>query len=40
MRSSIIQQLKDLKSLEETGILTEQQFTEQKAKLLEELSSL
>jgi hypothetical protein len=36
----ILQQLKDLKSLEETGVLDEEEFKNQKSKLLQELSSL
>jgi hypothetical protein len=36
----ILQQLKDLKSLEETGVLDEEEFGNQKSKLLKELSSL
>ena len=37
VRSTIIQQLKDLKVLEETGILTAKQFKEQKENLLKEM---
>ena len=33
MRSMIIQQLKDLKCLEETGVLTTEQFKQQREKL-------
>ena len=40
VRSTIIQQLKDLNVLEETGILTAEQFKEQKENLLKEMSNL
>ena len=40
MRSMIIQQLKDLKCLEETGVLTTEQFKQQREKLLEEMTNL
>ena len=40
VRSTIIQQLKDLKVLEETGTLTAEQFKEQKENLLKEMSNL
>ncbi|CAB4009885.1 Hypothetical predicted protein [Paramuricea clavata] len=40
IRSGIIQQLKDLKELEETGVLTAEQFKEQKETLLKEMSNL
>ena len=38
--STIIQQLKDLKTLEETGVLDKEEFQAQKNKLVHELSSL
>jgi hypothetical protein len=40
IRSGIIQQLKDLKELEVTGVLTAEQFKEQKETLLKEMSNL
>lgn len=40
MRSAIIQKLKDLKSLKDTGVLTNEEFAQQKEKLLEDFSSL
>lgn len=40
MRTSIIQQLKDLKALKEDDVLTENEFSLQKEKLLKELNSL
>ena len=40
IRSSILQQLKDLKALREDAVLTENEFSSQKEKLLKELKSL
>ena len=40
LRSAIIQQLKDLKSLEECSVLTKEQFEEQRNKLLKEMSNI
>ena len=40
IRSGIIQQLKDLKILEESGVLTAEQFNAQKENLLKEMSNL
>ncbi|CAH3188877.1 unnamed protein product [Porites lobata] len=40
IRSSILQQLKDLKALREDAVLTENEFSSQKEKLLKELNSL
>ena len=40
LRSMIIQQLKDLKDLEETGVLDAEEFQAQKKKLANELLSL
>ena len=40
LRSGIIQQLKDLKSLEECSVLTKEQFEEQRNKLLKEMSNI
>ena len=40
IRSEIIQQLKDLKVLEESGVLTAGEFQGQKGKLLKEMSNL
>ena len=40
LRSAIIQQLKDLKSLEECSVLTKEQFEEQQNKLLKEMSNI
>ena len=40
VRSTIIQQFKDLKVLEQTEILTAEQFKEQKENLLKEMSNL
>ncbi|KAK2557781.1 hypothetical protein P5673_020149 [Acropora cervicornis] len=40
IRSSILQQLKDLKALREDTVLTENEFSSQKEKLLKELNSL
>ena len=40
MRSSILQQLKDIKSLKDDGVLNEEEFSTQKEKLLRELNSL
>ena len=40
MRSSILQQLKDLKALKDNDVLTENEFSLQKDKLLKEMNSL
>ena len=40
IRSEIIQQLKDLKVLEESGVLTAGEFQKQKEKLLKDVSNL
>ena len=40
IRSSILQQFKDLKALREDAVLTENEFSSQKEKLLKELNSL
>ena len=40
IRTAIIQQLKDIKSLEEIGVLTKEQFEEQRNKLLNEMSNM
>ena len=40
MRSSILQQLKDLKALKDDDVLTENEFSLQKDKLLKEMNSL
>ena len=40
MRSALMQQLKDLKSLEDAGILTTEQFSQQKEKVLAELTNI
>lgn len=40
MRSSILQQLKDLKALKDDDVLTENEFSLQKDKLLKEMDSL
>ena len=40
MRSSILQQLKDLKALKDDDVLTENVFSLQKDKLLKEMNSL
>ena len=40
MRSSILQQLKDLKALKDDDVLTEEEFSLQKDKLLKEMDSL
>ena len=39
MRSSILQQLKDLKALKDDDILSENEFSLQKEKLLKEMNS-
>ena len=39
-RESIIKQLKDLKDLKEAAILSDDEFTAQKTKLVKELSDL
>jgi len=40
MRSSILQQLKDLKGLKDDDVLSENEFSLQKEKLLKEMNSL
>ena len=40
MRSSILQQLKDLKAMKDDDVLTENEFSLQKDKLLKEMNSL
>ena len=40
MRSSILQQLEDLKALKDDDVLTENEFSLQKDKLLKEMNSL
>ena len=40
MRSSILQQLKDLKALKDDDVLTENEFSLQNDKLLKEMNSL
>ena len=40
MRSSILQQLKDLKALKDDDVLTENEFSLEKDKLLKEMNSL
>ena len=40
MRSSILQQLKDLKALKDDDVLTENEFSLQKDKLLKEMNFL
>ena len=40
MRSSILHQLKDLKALKDDDVLTENEFSLQKDKLLKEMNSL
>ena len=40
IRSAILQQLKDLKSLKDDGVLDENEFSSQKDKLLAELTTL
>ena len=40
MRSAILQQLKDLKSLKDDDVLTEQEYDVQRDKLVKELTSL
>ena len=40
MRSSILQQLKELKALKDDDVLTENEFSLQKDKLLKEMNSL
>ena len=39
-RSAILQQLKDLKSLNNDGVISDEEFVGQKEKLLRELSAL
>lgn len=40
MRTGILQQLKDLKALKDDDVLTENEFSLQKEKLLKEMNSL
>ena len=40
VRSTLLQQLKDVKALKDDGVLLESEFVSQKEKLLRELNSL